>query len=235
MSGANSKIRDKIAKLEKSQFKQRDAYEFRNPARIIVAGASGSGKSVFVVDYFFRYPPKAILWITPESSMGQPKLQLLEKKFKQYIHFMHEINEEEIDNIIDHYDEQGINLHIVLDDMIHNNRNKYIQKLFTSCRHQGVTLWNLLQKVFCGNRLQRCNANYFVLYKFPEKSEATSLFKAITSNKRDAERLSEAYKVALQQDHGCLIIDQTARSTELLPLRVRMHAVDRPIRTLWDV
>jgi hypothetical protein len=230
-----SKIRHKIAKIEKNPNKQRDAFEFKDPARIIVAGASGTGKSVFVIDYFFRYPPKAILWITPESSMGQPKLELLKHKFKDYLHFMHEIDAEAIDEIIEHYSNEGINLHIVLDDMIHNNRNKYIQKLFTSCRHQNVTLWNLLQKVFFGNNLQRCNANYFVLFKFPEKSESQALFKAITSNKHDAERLAAAYKVALQQDHGCLIIDQTSRSTELLPLRVRMHQVNAPVKELWDV
>jgi hypothetical protein len=126
-----------IQKLEPHR-KEKSPFAFCLPTRIGVYGSSGSGKTHRVVQWLCTDKPwgaihefDQVIWCSPTN--GQAKLQLVKKKWKEYVHFIDGLNEARVEELI----QQGEQAHppyttlVVLDDlMLQTSQNGHINKLF---------------------------------------------------------------------------------------------------------
>ena len=229
---------NQIANLEKP-VQLKSPFGFVPPFRAVITGASGTGKTTWLIAYlngnFSQFDQ--IIWITPKSSMGQPKFQLLRDKWGKYINFLSLDEMDRIDALIDHGFASGWQTCAVIDDYITESKHPFIAKLFTSGRHKNVSIFELLQSIFPeGSRVHRLNTDVFVIFRFGAQSEFRTLLNQVTSEKALATEANAIYKRILEfKPNGCFILDLKSRSTKQLPLRCRDSWIDVLIPSLYNL
>jgi hypothetical protein len=234
-------IDKKIGKLEPGRT-EKNEYAFRLPTRIGIYGSSGTGKTHWLVRYLCEKKYglgqfDQIIWVTPPGSFAQGKLKLMQQTWKEFYKPVEGLDEAKIEELIAEGESQKWVTLVVFDDlMLDTGKSKYVQRLFISGRHRGVSVCELRQQIFSGPRTSRLQMEYYVLFRNgAQRDEAKRLFAQITSNARDRDLMMAAYRGITERPggHGCLIID--TKSAESEGLRARDTDMDVVIPQLAHV
>ena len=191
----------------------------KHPFSMIVNGARGSGKSVFVKNLLqseFIHPfPNKILWL---YNSYQPELFNALKLNQFNIEFRNDLDEKYPENTL-----------IVIDDFMESASNsKDILNLFVNGRHTKNSVVFLTQVLFFKSKYMRSfhlNTDYFVLLKTPrDRQQYKTLAQQIFI--KDYEWFLNAVDTALGREFGHIFIDLGNTTPDLS--RVQGNIFDNP-------
>jgi len=217
---------------------------FKLGSKIDICGASGSGKTWWLVNYLTKVDDRfdSIIWITNELSAEQDLIKELQKKLgnKFILKVGLNENEEELKEMFKDNKDDKIRTAVVLDDL-QMQQGKFTGELFLAGRHLGLTIFQIVQSIFTGNKQARNmtnNVQYFVLFQFPDVLSVAEKARRLTTNKRDRDLVVESYKNAISKQGGCLIIDTITSQSGLEDselLRFRDTEMDLVFKNLAKV
>jgi len=215
----------------------------------IVSGASGRGKTYWLVDAILGKgvhresgpgPWNAITVLCDNVSVDQDAFQRLAKQFtgKGGVTFYEGLpdNPEEEDEFLEHLREgqnNGLKRLILIDDLMkassHGFGERFVDKLFTSCRHLGCTVFELNQ-AHTANRLRRLNAAYLVCFSTPSDVRALAHVAHSIMPEDKGKRILECYREATEDPeydgHGCLVVCLHANPEYMLRATRMDHCFD---------
>ena len=186
---------------------------FKLGSKIDICGSSGSGKTYWLVNYLTKVDDRfdSIIWITNELSAEQDLIKELKKKLGE--RFVLKVglvqNQLELTELFKDNKDDKIRTAVVLDDLM-MEQGKWTSELFLAGRHLNLTIFQIVQSIFTGNKQARNmtnNVQYFVLFNFPDALSVAEKARRLTTNKKDRDMVVEAYKDATSKHGGCLIID----------------------------
>jgi hypothetical protein len=197
---------------------------FQAGPHCIVSGASGRGKTEYVVDAIlgkgvhaeYEGPWNAVMIMCDNISIDQPAFKRLKKHFKGPILF-HEglpMNQDEEDDFINKLKKLAHEKYktiCIIDDLMTSTRSgsaqHFVDKMFTSARHLNTSVWELTQ-AHTGSRTRRLNSGYLVCFATP--ADVKSLAHICNSIRPETKGhdILAAYRVATESHngHGCLVI-----------------------------
>jgi Ribonuclease G/E len=186
---------------------------FKLGSKIDICGASGSGKTYWLVNYLTKVDTRfdEIIWITNELSAEQELIKELKKKFGTRFVLMVGLknNEQELKDMFKDNKDDKIKTAVVLDDLM-MEQGKFTAELFLAGRHLNLTIFQIVQSLFTGSKQARNmtnNVQYYVLFQFPDALSIAEKARRLTTNKKDRDAVVEAWKDATSKQGGCLIID----------------------------
>lgn len=181
---------------------------FIHPCRAIICGASGCGKTRFILEDVIldpKSPFDKVLFVAPKFSLEQEKLQKCKEMMGERMIFIEGLEEQKISEELEESFYEGNQTLIVFDDLM-NKKSRYMTDLFTSGRHRNASIVELTQRIFTdGRRTNRVNCDYYVIFNFGDQMEFKNL--AIQLEPRHYKELMDVYEDATDDPHGCLIID----------------------------
>lgn len=185
---------------------------WKHPFTSLIAGPTGSGKSVFV-HKFLEYladmvtpPPEEIIWCYGEwQSMYQ------DMKGVQFI-----------EGLPDMEQWQGDRRRLVVIDDLMTEVDARVTKLFTKgSHHRNMSVMYIVQNLFGKNKEQRTislNSHYIVLFKNPrDGSQITNLAKQMYPGR--VSYVQESFKDATTAPHGYLLLDLRQDTPDHMRLR----------------
>lgn len=226
-------VADALKEKNKLKYRNPNPVMPQHPLRILVAGATGSGKSYWLISMIDHddSPWDKVIWIAPEHSLKQPILQNLKKKMKDRLMLVEgdtviglnaenkrKVNAEIDKNFGDKkFGKLGAQTLVVLDDLMNVKDDRFFTDLFISGRHRNVSVAELSQRVFLpgrGNRTRRLNTDMLVLFRFSSLSELASLFRQL--DPMYWEDVLRAYKSSVlgQPAGSYFLIDQVSPRSE---------------------
>ena len=168
-----------------------------------------------------------IYWLAPSKSLQQPKLKVLKDKWKQFVHFIPcdlTIPKQEIEQRLSEASAKGWLSLVVADDCqnLDKKERKFLEGLACHGRHQGVSVIEICQTIFNGNKTSRLQASVLCLFN-THVGEVRRMAEQICSSKQKADMLVQAFiKIIETNPRGCLILDLAGRSTkDSWPCRAR--------------
>jgi hypothetical protein len=192
---------------------------FKHPFNMIVGGASGSGKTEWVVKFVDAY-----------KSLVEPEINHL-----LYCYGVYNSNvlTMEMKGVETHFGlpseriirERQKPLLLILDDLMMEAKSEFMDLLFTrGSHHWGVSIIFITQNLFEKSlKTARNNAHYIVLLRNPSgqlqiRNLGTQLFP------RNLAYFMESYKDATRSNFGYLLIDMHPSSSDLVRLRTYVFA-----------
>lgn len=217
-----------MAPLAKKQKTPRgnDLIGFQTGHHCIVSGATGRGKTQYVVDVVLGEGVHqgrcchwdAVVVMCDNISIKQPAFRRLAKGFTgaggvKFVEGLPEGHEEEssfVESLEKNAKKKWRTL-VIIDDLMTNTKSgageKFVNKLFTSARHLGTDIWEVTQ-THTGSRTRRLNVGYLVCFATP--ADVSSLAHICRSIKPETKGhdILDAYRVATEgrDGHGCLVI-----------------------------
>ena len=194
---------------------------FKIGSKINVCGSSGSGKTYWLTEYLTKVDNRfdEIIWITNSLSAEQELIKDLKKKLGSK--FILKIglveNEGELKEMFKENKDDKIKTAVILDDLM-MEQGKFTSELFLAGRHLNLTIFQIVQSIFSGNKQSRNMSNniqYYVLFEFPDALSIVELARRLTTNKKDKEAVVDAWKDATSKRGGCLIIDMITSQSGL--------------------
>lgn len=211
--------------------KQYEIDIFLQPARIIIAGASNSGKSVLSDRLINRYKSRfdvLILCGKNEPVSGVPAACNLSPKVIAS------------PSIIDpfEYAYQGNTILYVLDDLFMESGNSpIVSNVFTRGRHSNISVIFITQNIFYGGKFTRnisLNATHFFILKSRDLSQIETLGRQI-AGKSHGKTVVEVYRRALRENaFGYLLIDTTVKRS-ILQFRTNVFNEDGKREIIYDI
>ncbi|KAK3752585.1 hypothetical protein QZH41_006670 [Actinostola sp. cb2023] len=208
-----------------------DRFQLLHPFTAIVAGMTGSGKTVWVQNLLqhasrvIQPPPQRIVW---SYSQWQPAYEQMQQTLPG-IEFVkgipHDLDE-------DWYFDPKVNNLIVIDDqMAETSNDQRILNLFTKgSHHRNLSVIFLCQNVYFQGKIMRTlslNAAYLVLFKNPrDKLQITTLGKQMYPGKTD--QFLHKYEAAVERPFGYLFVDLKPNTPEECRLRTNVLPNDPP-------
>ena len=185
-----------------------------HPFTALVSGPTQSGKSVFVerfinnCNHMMHPSPNEIVWC---YGSYQPMYDRLKEKNVKFIEGIPDFQEWDIDT----------RRLVILDDLMHE-ANRNISQLFTKgSHHRNISVIMIVQNIFSSNKEHRTislNSSYMVIFKnVRDKTQIAILGKQMFPGQ--ASLLTEAYKSAISEPYGYLLIDLKNTTPEHLRLR----------------
>jgi hypothetical protein len=215
----------KKIKVHPPQRKGKDLVGFQTGNHCIVSGASGRGKTQYVVDailgkgvHQFHPPPwQAVVVICDSISIGQTLFKRLEKKFKgkggvTFIENLPLGEESEFLGMLEENKNQGWRTIVVIDDLMKATTSGpgaiFVDKLFTSARHLHADIWELTHAHTGQSRVRRLQAGYLVCFATPACVLAIKHIASEISPEDKGVRIIQAYRTATESHdgHGCLVM-----------------------------
>jgi len=194
---------------------------FKLGSKIDICGASGSGKTWWLVNYLTKIDDRfdSIIWVTNELSAEQDLIKELKKRLGNRFILKVGLNEnqEELKEMFKDNKDDKIRSAVVLDDL-QMEQGKFTAELFLAGRHLNLTIFQIVQSLFTGNKQARNmsnNVQYWVLFKFPDVLSIAEKARRMTTNKKDRDLVLEAYKDATSKQGGALIIDTITNQSGL--------------------
>ena len=192
---------------------------FRYPARIVVAGASNSGKSYLVKSLIQKYHQH----FTHIFICGVTEHELkndLNIKDKLYL------SKDIIDPTkeVDEYEAKNSNILLILDDLQRPTvESPIIFDTFTMGRHKNISICLIQQNLFLHGKFARdiaLNASHFILLRMRDLSQVQTLARQIYGRGKMSQDITELYKkVVLNRPFGYLMIDLALNTPSELQLR----------------
>ena len=183
-----------------------------HPFTSLIAGPTGSGKSVFVkrfvsnIKHMMTPMPDRILWCYGEYQTLYGTVEGVE--------FVQGLPD------LDSLDSREKHL-IILDDLMAETDER-VASLFTKkSHHRNISVMYIVQNVFHNGKHHRTislNAHYMVLFKNPRDTSQILAMARQMFPKRTAYFL-EAYSAATAEPHGYLLIDMKQQTPDRLRLR----------------
>ncbi|KAK3741878.1 hypothetical protein QZH41_013361 [Actinostola sp. cb2023] len=208
-----------------------DRFQLLHPFTAIVAGMTGSGKTVWVQNLLqhasrvIQPPPQRIV---SSYSQWQPAYEQMQQTLPG-IEFVkgipHDLDE-------DWYFDPKVNNLIVIDDqMAETSNDQRILNLFTKgSHHRNLSVIFLCQNVYFQGKIMRTlslNAAYLVLFKNPrDKLQITTLGKQMYPGKTD--QFLHKYEAAVERLYGYLFVDLKPNTPEECRLRTNVLPNDPP-------
>ena len=199
-----------MSKLIQGEKKARNPNQlgFIHPCRAIICGASGSGKTRFILEEVMldpKSPFDKVIFVAPKFSLEQEKLQKTKDLMGDRLILIEGLDETAIGDELESSFYEGNQTLIVFDDLM-NKKSRYMTDLFTSGRHRNASIMELTQRIFTdGRRTNRVNCDYYVIFNFGDQMEFKNL--ALQLEPRHFKELMVIYEDATEDPHGCLIID----------------------------
>jgi hypothetical protein len=194
---------------------------FKLGSKIDICGASGSGKTWWLVNYLTKVDDRfdSVIWITNELSAEQDLIKELKKRLGNRFILKVGLNEnqEELLSTFKENKDDKIKTAVILDDL-QMEQGKFTAELFLAGRHLNLTIFQIVQSLFTGNKQARNmsnNVQYWVLFKFPDVLSIAEKARRMTTNKKDRDLVLEAYKDATSKQGGCLIMDTITNQSGL--------------------
>ena len=216
-------------------------YALPTPARIVIAGASGSGKTRAWIKYLCSYGVTqwdAVYWCSPTRSLSQGKLDVMKRCWKTFFVTVPcddgQLNVELLDRHLDHAKGQSWEILVVFDDLLGLQKHPKITDLYVSGRHSKISTCTIGQSIFGGNRTMRANASAFWIFGLAERRQFAELAERLTSSKDRSKLMATAFdNIQSRNDHGSMLIVLNCPSSEKMPLRCRDTTPDCLIPELW--
>ena len=187
---------------------------FKHPFSMIVAGASGSGKTHFTKDLFHRVDQtlSSIVWFYEE---WQPAYQNLEG-----VTFVKGMP----DSLDDYFKHSRPKLMVFDDMMTKCAESELICEAFTRKRHhQNLSVILILQNLFCQGKVMRnihLNCEYFVLFRNPRDKSQFGHF-ARQLEPLNSKRLIENYLEATKEPFHHFLVDLKPHTPDQLRYRTQ--------------
>ena len=200
-------------------------FQFEHPFTCMVAGMTGSGKTIWVQSLLrqayrmINLPPERIVWC---YSQWQPAYMEMLVAIPN-IEFVKGIPES-LEN--DSYLDVNIRNLIVFDDqMIEAGKDNRIVNLFTKgSHHRNLSVIYIVQNLFHqgkGNRSISLNSHYLVLFKNPrDKLQVLTLAKQMYPGRTDF--FLKQYEEAVRRPYGYLLIDLKTTTRDDCRLRTNV-------------
>ena len=216
-----------IAQNSNPKLKRADcgAFQLLHPFTALVAGMTGSGKTVWVqkllehANEMISPPPQRIIWC---YSQWQPAYEQMQHSVSG-IEFVKGIP---ADLEEDWYLNEGISNLIVVDDqMAEASSDKRVLNLFTKgSHHRNLSVIFLLQNLFHQGKINRTislNSHYLVLFKNPrDKLQIMTLAKQMYPG--GTESFMKKYEEAVSRPYGYLLVDLKPNTPERCRLRTNV-------------
>ncbi len=229
---------DDLIKKKSSKIKQIHPLAPIHPARMIITGSSGGGKTNFLVNLILKclYYDRIYMY---SKHLHQDKyeylhnhLSLLEESCKNAGMKNNKIImawEDDLSSLVsnDDLDKKYANL-IILDDfpiLSKANKNK-IAKLYCSCRHKNTSIITISQMYFQLDRNLRLNLSYAFIGNNSNKKEL-SLLTSEMAPELSSDQFKKLYKMIHGEKYQMLMIDNETKDDRL---KYRKN-LDEPINT----
>ena len=204
--------------MEEKKYTEDSLEIFRQPARIIIAGYSNSGKTVMCSELIIRNTDRFgyILYCGVDSHPLQNN-QNLSSKF---------IVSQEILNPFEYSSLTSDGILLVLDDcFLEAAENKHVVEAFTKGRHKNISIIFITQNLFHSGKFSRSialNCSHYILMRNRDLSQIENLGRQIFG-KCASKEFVEVYKKALTYNtYGYLLIDLAPNTPEQLMLRTNI-------------
>ena len=208
---------------------------FKNHARIIINGSSGSGKTKLCIQLILKYKDKfdkIIIADSPNANEFEDALPDLKDKLEiyNYIPSVTEVNT----NFTGH------KLIILDDNYMKAFSSESVLKYYISGRHNGISPLIICQNLFFSNskysRDISLNATHFIFLKLRDLNQIEYLSRQIFG-KDETKRVLEVYKfIQKKYNYGHLLIDISQSSSSDIELRSNItNSGDVPYETCFKV
>lgn len=188
---------------------------WKHPFTALIAGPTGSGKTVFVTKFLEHLP--AMVDPIPQEIVFCFGIYQSSYDAMKGVHFHEGLPD------IEQWEGDKRRL-VVLDDLMAETDDR-VTKLFTKgSHHRNLSVMYIVQNLFGKNKEQRTislNSHYMVLFKNPrDGSQITNLAKQMYPGRIGY--LQDAFKDATSQPHGYLLIDLRQDTPDQLRLRTNI-------------
>jgi hypothetical protein len=195
---------------------------WKHPFTGIIAGPTGSGKSVFT----FKFINEAVSMISPPPEKIIYCYGEYQTMFNEYPHII--FNEGLPD--LAQFDGKERTL-LILDDLM-TETNDSVSNIFTKVsHHRNVSVLYLTQNLFYKSKQNRTislNAHYIVLFKNPRDAmQVATLGRQMYPGK--SKFLIEAFKDATEKPFGYLLLDLKPDTDEQYRVRTNIFTDERQI------
>jgi hypothetical protein len=198
----------------------------RTPCRVLIAGASGSGKSQLTANIIMKG------WIPFDKIVlcaKNPDQEVYEE-LEAHIADVAEENEldpkdlfqivTDVNDVpkVEDFDKSKKTL-LAFDDFITSSKDlPKISDFFVRARHKGVSPFFLTQDFYQVPLIIRRNCNYFFLFGGMSERDLVSLHKDLAQGGLDVKEFKKIYRAATAEKYSFLMIDLV---TDKKPLRFR--------------
>lgn len=194
---------------------------FGHSPRIVLVGASGSGKTQFILNYLFNFQKKYlkknktdVLVMTTTHDTAEQIEELADENGFDYRHFKI-YTYLDLDLIEEEYNKSNKSFLLILDDcafkkeMNTKNKPNIISEIYTSGRHKNAGVIIASQKYFyLGEDVRSLNANFVVIYSTLSQKEVDRIYEENISTMMNYEDFLKIIKEHLGKEYGFIVIDK---------------------------
>lgn len=210
--------------LPKNSCKQKNLIGLQAGHHCIVSGASGRGKTHYVVNAILgqgvhaHTKPQwdAVIVMCDNISIHQHAYKRLMKEFtgKGGVIFIEGLpmeKENEFLELLKDRHNNGYKTICIIDDLMQASKTgaaeRFVTKLFTSARHLSTDIYELTQ-AHTGSRTRRLNVGYLVCFATPADVKSLAHIAQSIRPETKGHDILEAYRQATESHdgHGCLVI-----------------------------
>lgn len=189
-----------------------DTHRIKLPARVIIAGNSGSGKTMTLLNLLYNMPNTfENIWIITKNR-DEPLYNFLADKMKDQSFKI----EEGLENLpdLDKMDKEQNNL-LVLDDLCNESEKKQkpLCDYIIRCRKKNCSFIYLSQSFYQVPKLIRDNINYLILKQVSSMKNLTMICRECSLG-IDKKMLNKIYDIATEKKEDFLLLDLEGNKDE---------------------
>ena len=189
-----------------------DTHRIKLPMRLIIAGNSGSGKTMTLLNLLYNMPNTfENIWIITKNK-DEPLYNFLADKMKDKSFKI----EEGLENLpdLDKMDKEQNNL-LVLDDLCNESEKKQkpLCDYIIRCRKKNCSFIYLSQSFYQVPKLIRDNINYLILKQVSSMKNLTMICRECSLG-IDKKMLKKIYDIATEKKEDFLLLDLEGKKDE---------------------
>ncbi len=188
--------------------------KLRTPFTCIVAGATGSGKTEFVLKL-----------LRNRRTMFEPPVERVIYSYERYQSKFDGLEGVEFVKGADYQLRRGENALLVIDDQMHDSPDDLVKLFTVDSHHLGVSVIFITQNLFAQSKQYRTvalNAQYLFLFKSPRATtQVTTLARQLYDGRR-ARAFVDAYRHATTEPFSYLMVDLKPDTPERLRVRANV-------------
>jgi ABC-type dipeptide/oligopeptide/nickel transport system ATPase component len=204
---------EKIPKrfLTKSHNPHYDKHKIKIPFRLLITGASGSGKTSTLLSLINIMPNTWEKIVIITKNKDEPLYNWLEDKLGKDGLKIQEINKEGMPDL-DKFDKTQNNL-VVMDDLVGEKNQKPMEDFFLRSRKKGCSLVYITQSYYQVPKMIRNNLTYLIIKQISSMKNLVMISREYDLG-LDKQDLINMYEDATENKAGFLMIDLEANPKE---------------------